>query len=229
MTQTDLAKQTEHVRSIMERSCDLSIPPEPTTICPEVIEAFTNGWCWALAVALAAQLPNAEVIGLGSDVWLHVLLRTPDGRFLDVRGLRTWDEVRDEWGQVVHHLSDADWEWMDERCQPHVMESSRSVAAAVIAATWPEKAAVGFRIEDGAGAGLYDGTIMARSAGSVTGGCGAAALVRPTYHLYEFEGCKPFVADMTRGARWSRWVQLDQLTVPTLAERRHKEGKARQG
>lgn len=70
----------------------------PCRITPAAVEAFTRGACAGLAVALhdATGWPIVEV-GHCDGLPLHFMVRHPDGRLLDIRGLHTDDAVCDEW------------------------------------------------------------------------------------------------------------------------------------
>lgn len=70
----------------------------PGSITPAAIEAFTRGACAGLAIALhdATGWPIIEV-GHCDGLPLHFMVRYPDGRLLDVRGLHSGSDVRDEW------------------------------------------------------------------------------------------------------------------------------------
>lgn len=76
---------------------------------PEVIEAFTCGDCWALAIEIA-QLSGWTAVTIAyrgePDEWRHVAVRTPAGHILDVQG--AWDE--NAWGEFWSNSVGEDWE-----------------------------------------------------------------------------------------------------------------------
>lgn len=77
---------------------------DPTHLDIEAKRAFTQGWCWLLALEIAsatgwplvviARNPRftkrADVI----NDWRHVFVRMPSGNLLDVNGIHTPDQVR---------------------------------------------------------------------------------------------------------------------------------------
>lgn len=66
----------------------------------EVIEAFTEGDCWALALSVN-KLTNWPLIfiteGAEAEDWLHVLVKMPNGKWLDIHGANTPKQVRKYW------------------------------------------------------------------------------------------------------------------------------------
>lgn len=73
-------------------------------------EAFTRGDCWRLALAMRERyaLPVAFYIGYpgledpnykcdGDTLWVHAFNALPDGRFIDVTGIYTADEIEAKW------------------------------------------------------------------------------------------------------------------------------------
>lgn len=71
-------------------------------IAPEVVEAFTFGDCWALALAMTTRTGWSVVtLVSGEDPmdWYHCGVHTPEGTILDIQG--EWDEQ--DW---VEHWED---------------------------------------------------------------------------------------------------------------------------
>ena len=76
---------------------------------PEVIEAFTCGDCWALAIEIG-RLSAWTVVTIAHkgepDEWRHVAVRTPEGMILDVQG--AWE--LSEWGKFWSYAVGDSWE-----------------------------------------------------------------------------------------------------------------------
>lgn len=81
---------------------------------PDEQEAFTFGDCWLLARAMhnitgwqmvAVGCTGGAVDGMLRD-WVHIAVRTPQGLILDINGLHTDDEVRDQWQGEFWMVSD---------------------------------------------------------------------------------------------------------------------------
>ncbi|MFE2832197.1 hypothetical protein ACFXI6_14285 [Streptomyces mirabilis] len=70
----------------------------PGVITPAAFEAFTRGACAGLAIALhdATGWPIIE-IGHCDGLPLHFMVRHPDGRLVDIRGVHSDADVCDEW------------------------------------------------------------------------------------------------------------------------------------
>lgn len=62
----------------------------------EVIYAFTEGDCWALALSLN-RMTGWPLIFLGREEWVHVLVKTPNGKWLDIHGENTPKQIRKYW------------------------------------------------------------------------------------------------------------------------------------
>ena len=81
----------------------------PGVIDEAARDVFCRGHCHSLALALADLLHDAELVAVYSDdetVADHILVRLPDGRYLDANGVHEDESaVTDEYG----------WEaWLDE-------------------------------------------------------------------------------------------------------------------
>lgn len=79
----------------------------PHGFSDEAITAFTEGDCWALALSINKRtgwpiiflcdesfLDGDEV---PEDYWMHVLVKHPSGKWLDVHGLNTPKQMRKYW------------------------------------------------------------------------------------------------------------------------------------
>jgi len=84
--------------------------PTTSVIDELVIEAFTCGDCWRLALAMRechglpiafyACVPTSNTKTRTFDsktMWCHVFNALPDGRFIDVNGVSTGQDIHDEW------------------------------------------------------------------------------------------------------------------------------------
>jgi hypothetical protein len=78
---------------------------------------YTEGDCWALAIAVS-ELTGLPMLGVGyadengvdpnERYWCHVVVKVDDDTVLDIRGLRTPDEVFDEFtkfGGVLYPMA----------------------------------------------------------------------------------------------------------------------------
>jgi hypothetical protein len=88
--------------------------PSTFVIDEYVIEAFTCGDCWRLALAMREchGLPIAFFAGVpilkgrpfafdSKTMWCHVFNALPDGRFIDVTGISTGRDIHDEWDDAL--------------------------------------------------------------------------------------------------------------------------------
>lgn len=88
--------------------------PTTSVIDEYVIEAFTCGDCWRLALAMREHhgLPVAFFAGVpilkgrpfafdSKTTWCHVFNALPDGRFIDVNGVSTGQDIHDEWDDAL--------------------------------------------------------------------------------------------------------------------------------
>lgn len=69
----------------------------------DAITVFTDGDCWALAVAihdLTGWPLVAAGVGPDADWWDHVLVETPNGKLMDIHGEQDRSTVRAEWGRL---------------------------------------------------------------------------------------------------------------------------------
>lgn len=75
-----------------------------------VIEAFTCGDCWRLALTMreqyglpiaffaAAPIPSEKPFVFdATTMWCHVFNMLPDGRFIDVNGIATSEKIHGDW------------------------------------------------------------------------------------------------------------------------------------
>lgn len=66
----------------------------------EVVEAFTQGDCWALATEVA-RVSGWTMVTLSAtddkEAWCHVAVWTPDGHILDIQGVWNPDEWANYW------------------------------------------------------------------------------------------------------------------------------------
>lgn len=70
----------------------------PKTMYPHsVVRAFTEGDCWVLALAIEKMTGYPiHFLGLSKDIdetWVHAVNLLPDGTYLDIRGIQSFDEV----------------------------------------------------------------------------------------------------------------------------------------
>lgn len=72
----------------------------------EIVDAFTNGDCWRLALSLnsLAGLPIYAVCSLDCprDTWCHVFNQLPDGSFIDIMGIHSESEMLSKWECAVY-------------------------------------------------------------------------------------------------------------------------------
>lgn len=69
----------------------------------DAITVFTEGDCWALAVAihdLTGWPLVAAGIGDDADWWDHMLVETPNGKLMDIFGEKDSSVVEAEWGRL---------------------------------------------------------------------------------------------------------------------------------
>lgn len=123
---------------------------------PEKVIHYTEGDCWALAVAVQEMtgLPMFAV-GYTGDAdqspadryWCHVVVQVDDRRVLDVRGLRESDEAISEYLKshgVLWPITQDDLQWeIDDAAQSGFShcdswEQIREDAAILVAAHIPE-------------------------------------------------------------------------------------------
>lgn len=84
----------------------LMMPPLTTVSFPDdVVEAFTEGDCWRLALAIE-RVYGYEMVFYGNkgeldNTWCHALNRLPDGRMVDINGWQTMDSLYDEYGTMI--------------------------------------------------------------------------------------------------------------------------------
>ena len=84
--------------------CELEL----RVIDAEAISWFRHGNCAALALALhdltgwplTLVARNADP-DLLADTWMHVLVRYPDGRYLDITGTHTETDIQRDWAQYA--------------------------------------------------------------------------------------------------------------------------------
>lgn len=109
---------------------------EATAIRDRVEEAFANGDCWALALALADVYQDLTVCILTSEDpdaldWIHMLVRDdrdPTGdTYVDVFGVQTASEVVDRWDHIL------EWEEIAPIEGPALDEAVRGTSR-----YWPE-------------------------------------------------------------------------------------------
>lgn len=66
-----------------------------------VMDAFTNGDCWRLALSLnaLAGFPILAVCSLDhpENTWCHVFNQLPDGSLIDITGIYSEAEMLDKW------------------------------------------------------------------------------------------------------------------------------------
>jgi hypothetical protein len=65
-------------------------------------QLFTRGACFILAMVLN-ELTEWDLIELcrRHDFDCHVLVRHPNGLYLDIRGYQTEEQLREEWGSAI--------------------------------------------------------------------------------------------------------------------------------
>lgn len=77
----------------------------PGVIDQAMIDVFTQGYCGLLGIALAER-SGWELVALGWEPddldepdfpWFHVMCRRPQGDLVDIEGVRTVGQVREEW------------------------------------------------------------------------------------------------------------------------------------
>jgi hypothetical protein len=87
--------------------CNPSVNVRPGEICSQVINHYSHGNCALLALMLHATAPGSQLVlvvresaGEGpfadSD-WVHLLVRVPDGRLVDVQGARDEKQLLASW------------------------------------------------------------------------------------------------------------------------------------
>lgn len=115
---THLDEQLSAIADLFAAAGDLDVPTStftatsptfgspyeltPGTLDQAARDAFTCGWCWALAVTLAADRGWAVwVAGEPDDeVWYHVVA-SPDGEtFFDIDGPTDAAHLRKQWGAL---------------------------------------------------------------------------------------------------------------------------------
>ena len=106
-------------------------------------QLFTRGACFVLAIVLYGET-GYELIEIcrAHDYDCHIMVKRPDGMYLDIRGYQTEEEVRERWGQHVD-VGPADLyvlenEWTNpfdtEDCYARAME----IAPALIEGTYEQ-------------------------------------------------------------------------------------------
>lgn len=109
------------------------------------VEAFTRGGCAALAIAIhdTTGWPIVEV-GHCDGLGMHSMVRTPDGRLLDINGPQNQDDVADDYefyadNSVVTFTDmprDAVWACYRDECgEPVPMEVAATFVTPVLALT----------------------------------------------------------------------------------------------
>lgn len=121
-------------------------------VTSDAVDVFTRGQCHALALALHEIVPESELCGVGQDydTWedestpQHVLVRLPDGRYLDVEGAHPERIVTDTWFERVGdgEIQPLDRERalgaFDGRYWDPDLDAGRAFAPAVLAEYAPE-------------------------------------------------------------------------------------------
>ena len=105
---------------------------ELRVIDSEAISWFAHGNCAALALAvhdltgwplvIAARNANPDLL---TDTWMHVLVQRPDGRYLDIQGAHTPEDIESYWRRY------ADGKHFDGAITMHSMPTRESVVAIV--------------------------------------------------------------------------------------------------
>lgn len=102
----------------------------------DAVTAFTEGDCWALAIAVH-KMTGWPLVLAGTDSasdldgYSHVMVRMPDGLLLDITGASTVEEVEATWGPTLETTLDAFWYnddgselmWVDEATVHAVAEA----------------------------------------------------------------------------------------------------------
>ncbi len=114
---------------------------------PEVIEAFTCGDCWALAIEIG-RLSGWTVVTIAHrdapDEWRHVAVVTPYGKILDVQGV--WEVY--QWGEFWAHSVGDDWaitEWTAESMQADCDKWGMALQWDEIVPEWAQKVLDAYR------------------------------------------------------------------------------------
>lgn len=63
----------------------------------EVIEAYTCGDCWALAIAVSRLTKFPVVTASIDNDWVHAAVLLPEDRVLDIQGVHTVEQWLDRW------------------------------------------------------------------------------------------------------------------------------------
>lgn len=72
--------------------------------------AFSQGQCHALALAIQKQTGwKAYIAGQDWDAEMHVAVKTPDGRYLDIRGLHEGPSASWQATEIRELRPDEDW------------------------------------------------------------------------------------------------------------------------
>jgi hypothetical protein len=81
-------------------------------------QLFTRGACFVLAIVLHGE-SGYEIIEVcrKHDKDCHIMVKRPDGMYLDIRGYQTEEQVREQWGRNVEigpgDLMDLLFNWTD--------------------------------------------------------------------------------------------------------------------
>ena len=116
-----------------------SAPVSNSAMSEQEVEAFTFGDCWRLALAMRQRwrLPVVFFAGVNPDavvlddvtMWCHVLNDLGDGRYVDVAGIHTLEQVHERWDR---HL------WLDEGAEARVVEPSPGELGLMLSGQWVE-------------------------------------------------------------------------------------------
>jgi hypothetical protein len=102
--------------------------PAPWKADRQTNETFTLGGCWILAedlhrttgwpLVLVATSAKTRPDGATAYGWVHVLVRSPDGRLIDVEGVHDPADVWGRWGEIADDAAADDAEHEAEAGDP---------------------------------------------------------------------------------------------------------------
>jgi hypothetical protein len=105
-------------------------------------QRFTRGACFVLAIVLYGE-SGYELIEVCRDHdWdCHIMVKRPDGMYLDIRGYQTEEQVRERWGNVEigpADFNDLLFNWTDPLGFKESYARALEIAPALINDTYEE-------------------------------------------------------------------------------------------
>lgn len=107
-------------------------------------QRFTRGACFVLAIVLHG-LSGYELIEVcrDHDKDCHIMVKHPDGMYLDIRGYQTEEQVRERWGRNVEigpgDLNDLMFNWTDPLGFKESYARALEIAPSLIEGTYDEE------------------------------------------------------------------------------------------